>query len=310
MQLKLIRALWGVLDAAHQTPASWEPLFEKLKGEGYQGLEFCVGPFNPFSSNKALFNELRAKYQFDFIAQIHTCGYPVASHKVEDHLESFKTLVQEAIDWGATFINAHSGSDTWTSAQVIQFYNACVVHEATAGIAVSHETHRRRALFNPFAAREILTAVPALHVTLDVSHWVVVSERVFNEVDDAAFWDDTLALIAQRARLVHARVGYSDGPQVNDPSAPEWEMEVAIHFKWWKRVWAGMAARKLPFAYVEPEHGPAPYLHSLPHTRMPVADLWTVNSWVGRKVAEQFHTFTAATVYTPNPALFPEQAPK
>ena len=219
---------------------------------------------------------------------------------------TYKCIVQEAKEWGATFINAHSGSDTWTSSQIIQFYTSCVAHEIEAAIPISHETHRRRALFNPFAAREILAAVPSLHITFDVSHWVVVSERVFNAVDDEAFWEDTLALVAARARLVHARVGYSDGPQINDPSAPEWEHEVAIHFKWWKRVWAGMAVRGLPYAYVEPEHGPAPYLHTLPHTRMPVADLWTVNSWVGRRVAEQFHTFSAATVYPNDPALFHE----
>ena len=31
---------------------------------------------------------------------------------------------------------------------------------------------------------------------------------------------------------------------------------------------------------IEPEHGPAPYLHTLPHTNVPVADLWAVNDWI------------------------------
>ena len=122
-------------------------------------------------------------------------------------------------------------------------------------------------------------------------------ERIFDVQDEITWWNDTLALVAERARLVHARVGYDNGPQVPDPSAQEWEAEVAAHMHWWHKVWAGMARRGLAVAYVEPEHGPAPYMHTLPHTRMPVADLWTVNSWVGRKVVEHFRTFSSETVY-------------
>lgn len=35
MKLKLIRSLWGVLDS-QQSQSTWEPLFERLKNEGYQ----------------------------------------------------------------------------------------------------------------------------------------------------------------------------------------------------------------------------------------------------------------------------------
>lgn len=213
----------------------------------------------------------------------------------------------EAKKWGATFVNAHSGSDTWTPQQQVHFYSQCITIEHDSAIVVNHETHRRRALFNPFTIRDLLRAVPSLHLTFDVSHWVVLSERVFDAVDEAAWWDETLDLVASRTRLIHARVGYSDGPQVSDPSAKEYEGEVQIHFKWWKKVWASLVLRGHPYAFVEPEHGPAPYLHALPHTRMPVADLWAVNSWVGRKVAEEFHTFSAATVLKTDVALFPAQ---
>jgi hypothetical protein len=36
--------------------------------------------------------------------------------------------------------------------------------------------------------------------------------------------------------MIHARVGYCAGPQVPDPSAPEYAKEVAAHFKYWKEV--------------------------------------------------------------------------
>jgi len=296
--LKLIRTMWGIFDAAHHVPYSWEPVFRKLKEEGYEGIEFCVGPFNPFAINRQLFAELLQKYNFEFIAQIQTCGYPLSSHQVADHIASFKSLAQEAKEWGASLINSHSGSDAWSHKESVEFFTAALQFEKTLGVLVVHETHRRRALYNPFTTRDLLKeeALAGLQLNLDVSHWVVVCERIFNETDEVHFWGAILALVADRVRLVHARVGYSDGPQVPDPSAPEYTHEVVEHFKWWHKVWTHMKLRNIEVAYVEPEHGPAPYLHHLPHTNVPVADLWAVNSWVGQKVKEQFQTFSPARV--------------
>jgi len=285
------------LDATHKSEQLWDDIFKRLKGEGYAAIEAPVGPFNPFQGNQALFKQLMTEtYKFDFIAQIHTCGYPLASHTVEDHVKSFEELVKMAIEWGATFVNAHSGSDTWSLAQSKEFYTRCVQIEKDLKIKVVHETHRRRALFSPFATRDILGEVPELKINLDISHWVVVCERIFDQYDEV-WWNNVLKLVTERADFIHARVGYSDGPQVSDPRAPEYAPEVAAHFKWWTAVWTGMRDRKMETAYVEPEHGPAPYMHTLPYTGVPVADLWAVNSWVGQQVKEKFDAFSGATVY-------------
>jgi limonene-1,2-epoxide hydrolase len=50
--------------------------------------------------------------------------------------------------------------------------------ESALGISVSHETHRGRALFNPFITAHLLNRFSALHITADWSHWVVVCERL------------------------------------------------------------------------------------------------------------------------------------
>ena len=40
--------------------------------------------------------------------------------------------------------------------------------------------------------------------------------------------------------------------------------------------------------YAEPEFGPAPYMHTMPHTGMPVADLWTVNDYMATRLKTLF----------------------
>ncbi len=40
--------------------------------------------------------------------------------------------------------------------------------------------------------------------------------------------------------------------------------------------------------YAEPEFGPAPYMHTLPHTDTPVADLWTVNEFMAERLRTLF----------------------
>ncbi len=40
--------------------------------------------------------------------------------------------------------------------------------------------------------------------------------------------------------------------------------------------------------YVEPEFGPAPYMHTMPHTNVPVADLWTVNEYMATRLKALF----------------------
>lgn len=42
-----------------------------------------------------------------------------------------------------------------------------------------------------------------------------------------------------------------------------------------------------------PEFGPDNYLHTLPFTREPVADLWEINSWMGKNEKAHFHDWRA-----------------
>ena len=90
------------------------------------------------------------------------------------------------------------------------------------------------------------------------------------------------------------RVGHAEGPQVNDPRAPEHACDVAAHFVWWRAIWLAQAQRGAAESWAEPEFGPPPYLQTLPHTCAPVADLWDVNKHVAARIREEFASVGAA----------------
>jgi hypothetical protein len=45
-----------------------------------------------------------------------------------------------------------------------------------------------------------------------------------------------------------------------------------------------------------PEFGPDGYLHCLPFTNAPVADLWQINRWVGERQRDHFADWLKASI--------------
>ena len=116
---------------------------------------------------------------------------------------------------------------------------------------------------------------------------MLVCERLF---DDGTLDDDfpeILGLVADHAHLIHARVGYEEGPQVTDPAAPEYAPALVSHERWWDVILASMIRRGVQ-PRMEPEFGPPPYMHTLPHTEAPVADLARVNQFVADRELHRF----------------------
>lgn len=216
-----------------------------------------------------------------------------------DHLESLDALVAEAKEMGAVLVNSHSGCDCWGVATVRTYLRGAQAVAQKHEITISHETHRRRILYSPFAFRDALcdgdtSGLEGVRVTADLSHWVVICERCFGNPADVAangddeWWAPTLAEVAKRCALVHARVGFAEGPQVPHPAAPEYEGEVNAHMDWWAAIWNERAKAGDAIAFAEPEFGPAPYCWALPYTKTPLADIWEVNGWMAKRLKERY----------------------
>jgi Xylose isomerase-like TIM barrel len=266
MKLELMRHLWGIDEP-------WERVFPKIKDLGYAGIEAPL----PDPERAPEFSRLLEQHRFAYVAMVFTGGTTV-----DEHAKSLEEQVERAKRLRCSFINAHGGSDRWNADQAKRFYERALEIQGQAGVRITHETHRGRVFYNPWITRDVLLALPELELTCDYSHWVCVAERL---IDSEL---EILKLCAERARHIHARVGYEQGPQVPDPRAPEYQRHVEAHERWWDLIWESQERRGFPVTTLTPEFGPSTYLHTLPFTNVPVADLWEICNWQARRQRERF----------------------
>ena len=128
-----------------------------------------------------------------------------------------------------------------------------------------------------------METIPELRVTFDVSHWCNVHESLLDDQQE------TVNLTLQRVDHVHARVGHAEGPQVNDPRAPEWDHAVKTHFAWWDKI-VEIKKQKGDTLTILTEFGPPDYMPTLPYTRQPLADQWAVNVHMMQMIRNRYQS--------------------
>lgn len=272
MKLTLVRHLWGV-DHTH----GLDHYLPRWREIGYTAVE---GTLRLSPAPGAVRRFLKTS-GMKFVAQV-LCNELTPGGGVRHHLASLKEQIDEVLDLDPLFFNAHTGSDTWSYAEAVDFYGAALEMEKSLGIPICHETHRMRYFANPWATRPILEMYPDLKLTCDFSHWVCVAERLLPDCDDI------IRLAADHCHHLHARVGHEQGPQVSDPRAPEWEVHLTTHERWWDAIWDSQKRRGAETSFLTPEFGPPPYQTTLPHTGAPVADLADICDWMARREAARF----------------------
>lgn len=255
MKVKMYKALWGF------THVPWEELFERTAAAGYDGVEALVPP----REEEARFRRLLDQYQLDYIPQIYTDG---------DHKATFRERLARAAEFGPAKVNSHSAKDWWEFDAQRDFFDYAMKVEQEFGVPVAHETHRNRATYSAWSTAKLLREFPEMKITADFSHWVVVSETLLEDQME------NVTLAMDRAIHIHARVGFHHGPQVPDPRAPEYAPLLAKHVSWWDEIVRRHKARGETVVTVDPEFGPPAYLHTLPYTKQPLADLWDVCLWM------------------------------
>jgi sugar phosphate isomerase/epimerase len=241
----------------------------------------------PAPTNSTSRREFRAKLTeagLEYIAEICTAGgyVPERNASVAVHLDSFRRQAEAAMECTPRFITVIGGCDAWPLAMSVEFFGAAMEVAKRLGIVASFETHRSRSMFQPWMTRDLLLALPELRLTCDFSHWCCVCERLIDTEPDV------LALCAERAHHVHARVGYEQGPQVPHPAAPEYLTALEAHERWWSLIWRTQAGRSLEISTMTPEFGPDGYLQCAPFTQTPVADLVEINAWMAQRERERF----------------------
>jgi sugar phosphate isomerase/epimerase len=258
MEVLVFRALWGMTGPVSQQ-------IERIAAAGYDGIEFWPAQFDtPLSEWLSL-------------VKSHRLHVIVAAGVAEK--EMLEPALTQLAEYQPLKINLQGGRDAMTRDEGCAFFEEALRVEAQIGIPVGHETHRGRLLYTPWETLFYLRQFDTLRITADYSHWVNVCERLPDDQSEA------LDAANRRAIHIHGRVGYEEGPQVPDPSAPEYARQVAWHERQWQQIGSYQQGERLTFT---PEYGPPGYLHTLPHTNVPVADLWEVCLWGAKRARRLF----------------------
>ncbi|WP_281888677.1 sugar phosphate isomerase/epimerase [Paenibacillus sp. YYML68] len=263
MKLELYKALWGMSGTFHE-------MLCKAAEAGYDGIESPL----PAPERETEFRNALEHYSLQYIAQVFTAG--------EDHAASLKEQVERAATFKPVHIVSHSARDKMSELEQDRFFEQALRIEADHGIVLAHETHRHRSMFAPWTTARLLRKFPELRLTADFSHWTNVCESLLHDMEEE------LALAIRHTHHIHGRVGFSQGPQVPHPGAPEYTLELERFEGWWKQMLDIRAAQGEAVTTVTPEFGPVPYMHTLAFTNQPVASQWDVNEWMASRFRELF----------------------
>jgi len=259
--LKIFATNWGFI-------GSMDEFCKNAKSEGYDGIEIWWD-----SSKKGqdeLFSALK-KYHLEV-------GFLVGGSESEviQHFETFKKNLLEAANQTIqrpAYINCHSGKDFFSYDENKAFIDLTTVVNKKTGVLIYHETHRGRMLFAAHIAKNFIDKNPDLRLTLDISHWCNVHESLLENQPES------VQAALERTGHIHTRIGHEEGPQVNDPRAPEWKNTVKAHLKWWDTVVEIKMKTGQPLTMLT-EFGPPNYLPTLPYSNIPVANQWEINVYM------------------------------
>jgi len=255
MKVRFAKALWGMTE-------TMEAALDRIAVAGYEGIE--APNWRPMAEWAAL----ARPRGLALIAQ----AYPLT-------VADARALIDEANAAGALLLNLHAGKDWWDEATARSFWAGVMPAVQASPVPVVFEVHRGRILMTPWTTAKWLAEFPDLRITADFSHFTCVCESLLHDQEAA------LAKCIARSDYIHARVGHEEGPQVNDPRAPEWSGHVARFTEWWQAIVDHRRAEGAKETWITPEFGPPNYLPTLPYTRQPVADLWDVCLWMRGNLA-------------------------
>ena len=243
---------------------SWDAFCKKVKEAGYDGVETPIP-----ADTKEMTDALKK----NGLLLIGMCFYnggndPAAS------LKNFEADIRRAAALKPLFINCHTGKDYFTFEQNKALIDAVARISKETGVKIIHETHRGKFSFAAYVTQSYLQKLPDLQLVLDISHWCNVHESLLEDQADA------VTLVLSHTEHIHARVGFPEGPQVNDPQAPEWQDVLNHHLVWWDKVIDLQRKKGSTTFTITPEFGPPTYLPTLPYTRQPVASQWDINKFM------------------------------
>ena len=257
--MKFICPAWG-MDLSNTNSV----IFKIMNG-GYDGVEIGF----PLKENEKQKETFRAAYQEGLI--LIAQHYDADGETPEEYLSSFSEHLYFLASLNPFLINSQTGKDYFSFEENCAILEKAFAIENETGVRILHETHRGKFSYSIDILEKYLNQFPQLRITADFSHYCAVSESFLQTARQKSFVEKAIA----RTDHIHARVGYPQGPQINDPQAEEWKEALQIHLQWWDAIIEKNKSKDI--FTITPEFGPPPYMSQLPYSREPVSSQWEIN---------------------------------
>lgn len=254
---------------------SWEAFLLKTKSSGYDGVEVWL------PKNARVQQEVSKGLKKHQLKVIYLCGTN-KSLSFKESLLAYENDLKRAIVQKPYAINSHTGSDFFSFEQNMKFLKLANDLSNKYNIPIHHETHRGRFSYALPETKRYLNSDSAFRLTLDISHWMVVHESLL------AQQQQLLDKVIERTDHIHARVGFEEGPQVNNPQAPEWDKALNRHLSIWESIILSHWKKGKPMT-ITTEFGPPNYLPTAPFTQKPLGDQWEANVFIMKAIKEQMN---------------------
>ncbi|OQS06323.1 xylose isomerase [Thraustotheca clavata] len=250
---------WG---SAH---LSREIFLQKVVKAGFDGVEMSL-PLDKEERNA--WTSAIADAGLQLIAQ----QWETVMHSdFNQHKKAMIQYLENAAAAKPRFINTHTGKDWYNIKQNTKLIKLASEISSASGISIVHEIHRSRFSGHPMLLLPYLTTFPNLALNADLSHWCVACESLLEDQPHI------LEKVFPNVQHIHARVGHSQGPQVNDFRAPEHKQAFKHHVNWWDAILKIQEANGRTEHTITPEFGPSPYTQTLPYTNQDVSNAWDLN---------------------------------
>lgn len=254
-----------------------EKFISKTIGDGFNGVELFLQPSDETTNLFMSAIDAVKKINNDFYFIALQLVFP-AKDSVTDYIKKMDRNLASISSLNPLFINSHTGKDYYSFDDNCRVIEAAMNFSAKNNIRILHETHRSRFAFHTATLLPYLEKFPEMELTGDLSHFCVVSESMLEDQEEI------LGKIFPHISHLHARVGYEQGSQVNDPKAPEWSSHVNRFINWWDQIIKLKQKAGQKVFTITPEFGPVPYMPVMPYTKEPMSIQWDNNLFIKKLV--------------------------
>jgi len=263
--MKKINYLYPYWGSEHLNAREFVDLAQNL---GFQGVELNLPDDEAFQKEFLQALEHTRKHHPTFICVLQQV-LPVKSESSKEYISEVMRKLLRMLPYQPNFINSHTGKDYYSFVENCRVIESIESFSEKHSIPVFHEIHRGRFTFHAATTLSYLEKYPGLKLVGDLSHWCVTSESMLQ--DQAHILDKIIPNI----KHLHARIGFEQSPQVNNPFANEWMGCLEQFVTWWQDIIH--IHRNLDEFTITPEFGPYPYMPLMPFSQQPLADQKELN---------------------------------